>query len=324
MKSPKSGAGEEIRCLASPLGEWYQIRMRLILILSVVCLCSVSQAREFREITSSDGKKIEAELLELNEGMLKIRSRGRVFEVPVERLSEADQTFFKDWSAGGTESEGESYYSEEIFVDDFSGDGFGEQWGHYKSESVIEDGVLIGKSIDVNDHGGVDAIRFEGRQDVEFSVKFRFAGPEAERFNVWFDDKTLTAAHAGHVCNVTVSPTSVTITDAKTGNMENSIYEMKKSAAGLDDATKELLATKTKRFEVDFEKDKDEWHDLLIQTKGEVITVSIDGKEVGSFESEGNAHETKASVSVTTYANDVHYDDYTIRAAPKGSTAAKE
>ncbi len=298
--------------------------MKPILILLAVSLCTVSQAREFREITSSDGKKIEAELLELNEGMLKIRSRGRVFEVPVERLSEADQAFFKDWSAEGSESEGDSYYSEEIFVDDFSGEGFGEQWSHYKSASVVEDGVLIGKSIDVKDHAGVDAIRFEGRQDVEFSVKFRFAGPEAERFNVWFDDRTLVEAHAGHVCNVTVSPVSVTITDAKTGGMKNSIYEMKKSAEGLDEATKALLATKTKRFEVDFEKDKDEWHALLIQTKGEVITVSIDGKEVGSFASEGNAHETKSSVSVTTYANDVHYDDYTIRAAPKGSSAAAE
>ncbi|MDA7921641.1 hypothetical protein N9Z18_00060 [Verrucomicrobiales bacterium] len=293
--------------------------MKLFSILLAVSLCAVAHSREFREITSADGKKIEAELIELNDGMLKIRSRGRVFEVPVERLSEADQTFFKDWSStdGGSE-EGSSYYTEEIFFDDFSGEGFGEQWSHYVSESVVEDGVLVGKTIDINNHAGVDAIRFQGRQDVEFSVKFRFAGPEAERFNVWFDDKALMAAHAGHVCNVTVSPTSIAITDAKTGNMENSIYEMKKSAAGLDEATKELLATKTERIEVDFEKDKDEWHDLLIQTKGALITVSLDGKEIGSLESEGVAHETKSSVSVTTYANDVHYDDYTIRAVPRG------
>ena len=323
MKSPKSGAGEEIRRVARAIGEWYLVGMRLLLMLLTVSLCAVSQAREFREITSTDGKKIEAELLELNDGMLKIRSRGRVFEVPVERLSEADQTFLKEWSAG-SQSEGESYYSEEIFFDDFSGEGFGERWSHYVSESVVQDGVLVGKTIDINNHAGVDAIRFEGRQDVEFSVKFRFAGPEAERFNVWFDDKALVEAHAGHVCNVTVSPTSVTITDAKTGNMENSIYEKKKSAEGLDDETKALLETKTKRFEVDFEKDKDEWHDLLVQTKGEVLTVFIDGKEIGSLESEGIAHETKASVSVTTYANDVHYDDYTIRAAPRSATKSAE
>lgn len=282
------------------------------------------EAREFREITSSDGKKIEAELLDLNEGMLKIRSRGKVFEVPLERLSEADQTFLNEWAANRNKSEEQLYYSEEIFFDDFSGEGFGERWSEYKSESVIQDGVLVGKTIDINDHAGVNAIRFEGRKDVEFSVKFRFAGPEAERFNVWFDDKALTTAHAGHVCNVTVSPTSVAITDAKTGNMENSIYEKKKSPEGLDEATTALLATKTKRIEVDFEKKKDEWHDLLIQTKGPVITVSIDGDEVGSFESEGVAHETKSSVSVTTYENDVHYDDYTIRAAPAGASESSE
>ncbi len=34
------------------------------------------------------------------------------------------------------------------------------------------------------------------------------------------------------------------------------------------------------------------------------------------FESEGVAHLTKSLVSLTTNVNDVHYDDFTVKAAP--------
>ncbi|WP_218280239.1 hypothetical protein [Verrucomicrobium spinosum] len=33
-------------------------------------------------------------------------------------------------------------YSRTIFADDFAKDGFGKRWGHYKSGSVVKDGVL--------------------------------------------------------------------------------------------------------------------------------------------------------------------------------------
>ena len=36
------------------------------------------------------------------------------------------------------------YYSRLIFADDFSSNAFGPRWGHYKSGSVVRDGILIG------------------------------------------------------------------------------------------------------------------------------------------------------------------------------------
>jgi hypothetical protein len=30
-----------------------------------------------------------------------------------------------------------------VFSDDFSADGFGKRWGHYKSGSVVKDGVPL-------------------------------------------------------------------------------------------------------------------------------------------------------------------------------------
>ena len=288
----------------------------LLSILIALSLTVAAQARDFRDFTNKSGTTIHAELLDMQDGMVKIRTRGQVFDVPVDSLSDADQKWLNEWDIKRKGNEETLYYSEVIFEDDFSGDEFNERWGHYKSESVIQDGVLIGKTIDINDHAGVDNIRFEGRKDMEVSVKFRFAGPEAERFNVWFDDKDYKGAHAGHICSISVSPTQVTIADAKTGSMENSIYEMKKSPAGLDDETKALLATKTARLKIDIERDKDEWHELVIRTRGDVATVLVDGDEVGELESEGIAHTTKSQVSLTTNINDVHYDDFVVKAAP--------
>lgn len=301
----------------------FMMRANLILLIMAVSL-QLAGARDFRELTNLEGKKIKAELLDLNEGKLKIRANSRVFEVPLDKLSQEDQTFLVEWDAKRKGTEDDLYYKEVMFEDDFSGEAFGEMWRHYKSESLVKDGVMVGKTIDINDHAGCDSVRFEGRRDMEVSVKFKFASPEAERFNVWFDDKDYKGAHAGHIASISISPTGGAITDAKTGNMENGIYEMKKSPAGLDDETKKFLETKTARFKLELEKDKDEWHELLIRTKGKKALVEIDGKEVGELESEGVAHMTKSVVSLTTNINDVHYDDLVVKAAPNSSIEEDE
>jgi hypothetical protein len=66
----------------------------------------------------------------------------------------------------------------------------------------------------------VDHIRIEGERDLEVSVKFRFVSDKAKSFNVWFDDKNYKGSHAGHICQATISPTSVNIADAKTGGFK--------------------------------------------------------------------------------------------------------
>ncbi len=211
------------------------------------------------------------------------------------------------------------YYNRVIFSDDFSGNGFGPRWGHYKSASVVKDGVLIGITPEKSDHSAVDSVRFSPERDLAVSVKVRFVSAKAKSFNVWFDDKDYKGSHAGHICSVSVSPASVTIADAKTGNFRNDLYEKRKSAAGLSEADKALLLTKSKRLPVKLTLQS--WHTLLIQTKGDNIEVSLDGKVVGTFQSEGVGHDHKTLVSLTTTPVDVHYDDFSIKAG--GAPAAK-
>ena len=112
-----------------------------------------AEAREMRTLTNADGKKIEAELISMKDGKVRIMANRRVFEVPVASLSKEDQEFLASWKPAGSEGEeGEvaSSYTELIFEDDFSKDGFGEQWTHYKSESVVKDGVLGYEAMDIN------------------------------------------------------------------------------------------------------------------------------------------------------------------------------
>jgi hypothetical protein len=209
----------------------------------------------------------------------------------------------------------ESYYPRAVFSDDFSGTEFGKRWGHYKSGSVIKDGVLVGITPEGSDHPAVDSVKFDPERDLEVSVKFKFVSDKAKNFNVWFDDKDYKGSHAGHICNVSVSPTTVNVGDAKTGNFRNDIYEKKKAPGGLSAEDKEMLKSKNKSFPVKVS--LLDWHTLLVHTKGDELEVSIDGKPVGSFQSEGVGHETKTLVSLTTVPVDVNYDDFSIKAAAK-------
>ena len=203
------------------------------------------------------------------------------------------------------------YFSRSIFSDDFSGTEFGKRWGHYKSGSVIKDGVLVGITPEGSDHSAVDNVKIDPERDLELSVKFRFVSDKAKSFNVWFDDKDYKDSHAGHICSVSVSPTTVAIGDAKTGNFRNDIYEKKTAPGGLSQEDKDMLKTKNKTLPNALT--LKDWHTLVVRTKGAELSVSIDGKPVGTFESPGISHATKSLVSLTTNPVDVHYDDFSIK-----------
>ena len=297
------------------------MKAELIFLLAAMAL-SAAEAQEFRELTNLDGKTIKAELLDLSDGIVKIRARGRIFEVPLDTLSTDDRTWLAEWDAKRNGTAEESYYGELIFEDDFSGEGFDERWSHYKSGSVVKDGVFEGITPVDSDHQAVDTIKFDGRRDVEVSMKFKFGGPEAQRFNLKFDDNQYKGSHAGHICRVTITRSTVTLSDGKTGVFKNEIFEMKSSPGGLDEETKKLLETKSARFPLDL--DNDEWHELLLRTKEDRMTLEIDGESVGELLSEGIAHPTKSSVGLATPGKSMFFDDFVVKASPETGGEEKE
>ena len=110
-----------------------------------------------------------------------------------------------------------------------------------------------------------------------------------------FADLEFKEVHAGHLCMTRITSRNVQIHDLKTGNMRKDIREARQ-AKKLTEEQKKMVKTKSKTFPNKLEANK--WHDLSVTIKGETMTVKINGKDVGSFTSEGIAHPTKRKLRV--------------------------
>lgn len=132
-----------------------------------------------------------------------------------------------------------------------------------------------------------------------------------------FADLSYKPVHAGHLFVVKISPRAVEITDLKTGNMDLKIREQR-LAGNVPAEVQEMLRTKRKSFPVQLETGK--WYQVAATVRGDTMTVSIDGKKVASFSSEGIAHPTKKMLRLAVPREAV-VDDVHIYAA---STASSE
>ena len=103
-----------------------------------------------------------------------------------------------------------------------------------------------------------------------------------------------------------IRPANLEIADLKTGRMKREHREARLANKQTDEM-KKLVNSKSKRFPLTLA--TDEWHDLKIQIEGNTMTVSIDGKQVGQFESEGIGHPTKnrlrLAVNKSAWVDDV-------------------
>lgn len=203
-------------------------------------------------------------------------------------------------------------FSRVIFADDFTAEGFGKAWGHYKSSSVVKDGVLHGITAPESDHAAVDVIRIAPERDLEVSVKFRINDTKVYGFNIWFDDKDYKGSHAGHICSIAVTQRAVIVADAKTGTFANEIYTRKKAmppALTAEDKANMAKWTQSTPNAVSL----NDWHTLVVRTIDDTVETSIDGKVISTFKSPGVAHDHKTVVSLTTNRVGVDYDDFSIK-----------
>lgn len=201
-----------------------------------------------------------------------------------------------------------SDYTQQVFADDFSAPVLSKKWGLYKSSSVVRDGVLVGIELKDGDHAAVHSTTLAPFSDVELNVDIRFAGSKTTALA--FNQKGFKESHAGHICRVSISPTSIILRDDKTGMFKNEIYEMKNSGS-LDAATKELLKTKEAAFPVKLEAGK--WYKVTVRIKGDVMQTFIDEKLIGSLRAEGIAHATKDNIALVTPGQEMNYDNVVIK-----------
>lgn len=105
-----------------------------------------------------------------------------------------------------------------------------------------------------------------------------------------FADLKYKKVWAGHLFVARISTKSVQISDLKTGMMDLETRNLKK-AGKLPAERQKALKKKQKWKKHELETGK--WHDLEVKVKGDTLRLSIDGKEVSTFSSEGIAHPTK-------------------------------
>jgi hypothetical protein len=211
-----------------------------------------------------------------------------------------------------------------LFADDFEGTP-APVWHRVVPTFAVEDGQLKGtqtrdRTIPAADgkpavtaHAAVHGLNIPTRDSV-VEVKIRFEG--ATMMDVEFDDRAYTGAHYGHICRAQVRPTGVTIIDERDGGMRNDIYEMKKDASRKAEVAR-LLAGRSVTYPFPARLEMGKWYSLVVETVGDAMRVTLDGKPVAYLKSSGIGHATKSKIELGVAGKDGDFDDIKVwNAAP--------
>jgi hypothetical protein len=192
-----------------------------------------------------------------------------------------------------------------LFSDDFQSATPDKHWLRVVDTFTFEKGGLRGtqtrdKDIpaadgkpEVKAHAAVEGLDIPTKDSV-VEVKIRFEGNMM--MDVEFDDRAYTGSHYGHLCRAQVRLDKVTILDERDGTQSNALIELRKDAARNKDEINKILATHSISYPVQLEANK--WYDLVVETVGDQMRVTIDGKPVAAFKSPGIAHPTKSRIEI--------------------------
>ena len=202
-----------------------------------------------------------------------------------------------------------------LFADDFEGEERSPLWHRVVPTFTFEKGVLKGtqtrdKAIPaaggkaaLTAHAAVHGLELPTTHSI-VETKIRFDG--ATMIDVEFDDRKYMGAHYGHLCRAQVRLNGVTIIDERDGGMRNDIYEMKKDPAKKAEVAK-LLMGRSATYLVQLEVDK--WYTLVVETAGDEMRVTIDGKPAAYLKSSGIAHPTKSKIELGVAGKDGYFDE---------------
>ena len=203
-----------------------------------------------------------------------------------------------------------------LFSDDFESATPAKPWHRVVDTFAFEKGTLKGtqtrekdtpskdgKSV-ITAHAAVYGLEIPTKDSV-VECKIRFEG--ASMIDVEFDDRKFTGAHYGHLCRAQVRLDKVTILDERDGSQSNALIELRKDAAKNKAEISKLLAAHSATFPVKLEAGK--WYTLVVETVGDVMRVTIDGKPAAFLKSAGIGHATKSKIELGVGGKDGFFDD---------------
>lgn len=202
-----------------------------------------------------------------------------------------------------------------LFSDDFEGSTPDKVWHKVVPTFVVEKGTLKGTQTrdvtipaangkpEIRAHAAVHGLEIPTKDSV-VEAKIRFDG--ATMIDVEFDDRKYTGAHYGHLCRAQVRLNGVTLIDERDGGMRNDIREMRNDPSTKAEVAK-LLAGRSATFPAKLETGK--WYTLVVETVGDEMRVTLDGKPAGFLKSSGIAHATKSKIELGVAGKDGYFDD---------------
>jgi hypothetical protein len=105
-----------------------------------------------------------------------------------------------------------------------------------------------------------------------------------------------------------VRPTGVTIVDERDGNQNLEIKELKNDPSKKAEVAKRL-AGKSATFPFATKLENGKWYALVVETVGDEMRVTLDGKPAGYLKSSGIGHETKSKIELGVGGKDGCFDD---------------
>lgn len=197
-----------------------------------------------------------------------------------------------------------------LFSDDFSGAELGKAWAIVVPTYSIDKGTLKGMQMRFDTPAKDGKPGVKGHQAVigndiptkDSVIEFRFKLGTAQSVTAEFDDRKFNGSHYGHLCMARIAADKITLVDQKG-----------LAVARPEGATGEP-PTPAGRKNVAFplSLDPNTWHSFMLETVGDTMRASIDGKAVAFLKSPGIAHPTKSKVEFGCMGKDGFFDDLKI------------
>lgn len=201
-----------------------------------------------------------------------------------------------------------------LFSDDFQG-ATPKEWHKVVPTFTVENGALKGtqtrdKTIpaangkpEIKAHAAVHGLAIPTKDSV-VECRIKFDG--ATMMDVEFDDREYKGSHYGHLCRAIVRLNGVTILDERDGGMKNEIREMRNDPSKKDEVAK-LLKGRQITYPAKLEAGK--WYALVVETAGDEMRVTLDGKPAAYLKSSGITHATKSKIELGVAGKDGFFDD---------------
>jgi hypothetical protein len=202
-----------------------------------------------------------------------------------------------------------------LFSDDFESVTPAKPWHKVVDTFSFENGTLKGVQTREKDtpskdgktvikaHAAVYGLEIPTKDSV-IEAKIRFEG--ASMIDVEFDDRNYTGAHYGHLCRAQVRLNGVTLIDERDGGMKNETREMRNDPTKKKEVA-ELLKGRQITYPTQLEVGK--WYTLVVETIGDEMRVTLDGKPAAYLKSSGIAHATKSKIELGVAGKNGFFDD---------------